>query len=103
MPLVDVLKLFWWTFISAIKILIAIPRLYISLLKTKRRIRRINDSAEEANWHEKMKEKESKPSDKVGQPPVAAPAEKDPRMWGDYDDRMDQLARNWIFPLAVLN
>jgi hypothetical protein len=96
MPLVDTLAFFFWTGLSAIKIVFAVPLLYVRRSSTNRRIHRINASAEYG-----MVEAAKPPSDDQKEAP-AADAD-DPRMWGAYDRRMDQLARKWIFPLAVFN
>jgi hypothetical protein len=95
MPLLDVLTLFFLAGVSAIKLLFAIPLLYYSRCSTMMRICRINGLAVDRGI---LGEAAARPNEEQ---PTAAD---DPRMWGaEWTNRMDQLARKQIFPLAVLN
>jgi hypothetical protein len=109
MPLYDALTLFFWTGLSTIRFIFAIPLLCFHRCSTKQRIRRINALAAVLNLEDRGEDVyrllggiENRAAEEADEPLPAADSH-DPRMWGAYDDRMDQLARKWIFPLAVLN
>jgi hypothetical protein len=98
--------------VSTIRFIFAIQLLYFNRRSTKQRIRRINalaaaldleDRGEDVNRHIIGGIEGETERQKEANEPLPAADDHDPRMWGAYDDRMDQLARKWIFPLAVLN
>jgi hypothetical protein len=110
MPLYDALTLFFWTGLSTIRFIFAIPLLYFHRRSTKLRIRIINALAAVLNLQDQgedayrlLGEDIYRLRQKEADEPLPAADDHDPRMWGDYDERMDKLARKWIFPLAVLN